>query len=41
MLLSQRVRAALDDAEFRIEPAGELALKGFARPVAAFRLLAG
>ena len=40
VLLSQRVRAALDDAEFRTEPAGELALKGFARPVAASRLLA-
>ena len=39
VLLSQRVRAALDEAEFRTEPAGELALKGFARPVAAFRLL--
>lgn len=39
VLLSQRVRAALDEAEFRTEPAGELALKGFARPVTAFRLL--
>ena len=39
VLLSQRVRAALDDAEFRTEPAGELALKGFARPVAASRLV--
>lgn len=39
VLLSQRVRAAFDEAEFRTEPAGELALKGFARPVTAFRLL--
>ena len=38
VLLSQRVTAALGDA-FRTEPAGELALKGFARPVPAFRLL--
>ena len=41
VLLAQRVRTALDDAAFRTEPAGELTLKGFARPVAAFRLLAG
>jgi adenylate cyclase len=41
ILLSQRVHAALDESEFRAEPAGELTLKGFARPVAAFRLIAG
>ncbi len=40
VLLSQRVKGALDDS-FRSEPAGELSLKGFQRPVPAFRLLAG
>ncbi len=40
VLLSQRVMGALDEA-FKTEPAGELSLKGFARPVPAFRLLAG
>jgi len=39
VLLSQRVTGALDGA-FRTEPVGELSLKGFQRPVAAFRLLA-
>jgi class 3 adenylate cyclase/CheY-like chemotaxis protein len=39
VLLSQRVTGALGDA-FRTEPAGELTLKGLARPVSAFRLLA-
>ena len=39
-LLAQRVIAALDGA-FQVEPAAELTLKGFHRPVAAFRLLAG
>ena len=49
VLVSQRVMGALDGAlggapsgapsgGFRTEPAGELALKGFARPVPAFRL---
>jgi adenylate cyclase len=40
VLLSQRVNAALDGAGLRTEVAGELALKGFARPVPAYRLLA-
>jgi class 3 adenylate cyclase len=39
ILLSQRVHALLDEAEFACEPAGELALKGFHRPVVAFRVL--
>jgi adenylate cyclase len=39
-LLAQRVMAALDGA-FKLEPIDELTLKGFHRPVAAFRLLAG
>ena len=38
ILLSQRVMGALNDA-FPTEPAGELTLKGFQRPVPAFRLL--
>ncbi len=37
-LLAQRVMAALDGA-FQFEPVPELTLKGFHRPVAAFRLL--
>ena len=37
-LLAQRVMAALDGA-FNVEPLAELTLKGFHRPVAAFRLL--
>ena len=37
-LLSQRVMGALDGA-FSAEPAGELTLKGFARPVPAYRLV--
>jgi class 3 adenylate cyclase/CheY-like chemotaxis protein len=37
-LLAPRVVAALDEAEFAIEPAGEFQLKGFARPVAASRV---
>ncbi|MDH5538802.1 MAG: adenylate/guanylate cyclase domain-containing protein, partial [Rhizobacter sp.] len=37
-LLAQRVMAALDGA-FKVEPVTELTLKGFHRPVAAFRLL--
>lgn len=37
-LLAQRVMAALDGA-FKVEPVPELTLKGFHRPVAAFRLL--
>jgi adenylate cyclase len=40
VLLSQRVMGALDDS-FKTEPVGELSLKGFQRPVPAFRLLAG
>ncbi len=39
ILVSQRVNAALDGA-FACEPAGELVLKGFQRPVPAFRLAA-
>ncbi len=39
ILVSQRVRALLD-AGIRVEPAGELVLKGFHRPVTAFRVLA-
>ncbi|MEO6364134.1 MAG: adenylate/guanylate cyclase domain-containing protein, partial [Caldimonas sp.] len=39
ILVSQRVRALLE-AGTRVEPAGELVLKGFHRPVAAFRVLA-
>ena len=38
VLLSQRVLGALD-AGCRTEPAGDLVLKGFARPVPAFRLI--
>ena len=38
ILVSQRVAACLD-AAFRVEPAGELVLKGFHRPVPAFRVL--
>jgi class 3 adenylate cyclase len=38
VLVSQRVLAALGDA-FRCEPAGELVLKGFQRPLAALRVL--
>jgi class 3 adenylate cyclase len=41
VLLSQRVTAALEGEAFRSEAAGELVLKGFARPVPAFRLLPG
>jgi class 3 adenylate cyclase len=37
-LIAQRVLAALDGG-FSVEPVAELALKGFHRPVAAFRLL--
>ena len=40
ILVSQRVCALLEDA-FRTEPVGELALKGFHRPVPAFRVLPG
>ena len=40
ILVSQRVMAALDGA-FAAEPAGELSLKGFHKPVPAFRLRAG
>ena len=40
VLVSQRVMAALDGA-FAAEPAGELTLKGFHKPVPAFRLRAG
>ena len=39
-LLAQRVMASLDGA-FKLEAIDELTLKGFHRPVAAFRLLAG
>jgi adenylate cyclase len=39
-LLAQRVMASLDGA-FKLEAVDELTLKGFHRPVAAFRLLAG
>ncbi len=39
ILVSQRVRALLDTGT-RAEPAGELVLKGFHRPVTAFRVLA-
>ena len=38
-LLAQRVMAALDGA-FNVEPVAELTLKGFHRPIPAFRLLA-
>ena len=38
ILVSQRARVCLDSA-FRVEPAGELVLKGFHRPVPAFRVL--
>lgn len=38
VLLSQRVMGALD-GQFATESVGELALKGFARPIPAFRLL--
>jgi adenylate cyclase len=38
VLMSQRVLGALDGSS-RTEPAGELVLKGFARPVPAFRLI--
>ncbi|MGZ8261068.1 MAG: adenylate/guanylate cyclase domain-containing protein, partial [Caldimonas sp.] len=39
ILVSQRVCASLDD-QVATEPAGELVLKGFHRPVPAFRVLA-
>jgi adenylate cyclase len=39
ILVSQRVVAALP-ADIQVAPAGELTLKGFARPVAAFRVVA-
>lgn len=39
ILIAQRGKAALDDGEFIAGPAGELALKGFQRPVPAFRLV--
>src|SRR5262249_9579397 len=39
ILLTTRVRAELG-AELAVEPIGELALKGFAQPQAAYRLLA-
>ena len=38
ILVSQRARVCLDPS-FRVEPAGELVLKGFHRPVPAFRVL--
>ena len=38
ILVSQRARALLE-AGSRVEPAGELELKGFQRPVPAFRVL--
>jgi class 3 adenylate cyclase len=38
ILVSQRVRALLDEG-VNVEPAGELVLKGFHRPVPAFRVL--
>ena len=38
ILISQRVHSAMN-GEFRAETAGELSLKGFQRPVAAFRLV--
>ena len=38
ILVSQRVCALLD-GQIAIEPAGELVLKGFHRPVPAFRVL--
>ncbi len=41
VLLAQRVHAALDDAGLRTEAAGELTLKGFARPVPAYQLAGG
>ncbi|UCH17478.1 MAG: response regulator [Burkholderiales bacterium] len=37
ILVSQRVRGELDDA-FQLEEAGQLTLKGFGRPIPAFRL---
>jgi len=40
ILVSQRVCALLEES-FATEPAGELALKGFHRPVPAFRVVAG
>ena len=40
ILVSQRV-CALVEGEIVVEPAGELVLKGFQRPVAAFRVAAG
>jgi adenylate cyclase len=38
ILVSQRVRALLDDGQVTCESAGELVLKGFHRPVPAFRV---
>jgi adenylate cyclase len=38
ILIAQRVRALLE-GEVAMEPAGELVLKGFQRPVPAFRVL--
>jgi class 3 adenylate cyclase len=40
ILVSQRVCASLDGA-VTAEPAGELVLKGFHRPLPAFRVVAG
>jgi class 3 adenylate cyclase len=37
-LIAQRVMAALDDT-FRVEPVPEMTLKGFHRPIVAYRLL--
>ena len=41
ILVSQRVHALLGEGGFSCEPAGELALKGFHRPVPAFRVIDG
>jgi class 3 adenylate cyclase len=40
ILVSARVRAALND-RYRLDPAGELTLKGFLQPHSAYRLLGG
>ena len=38
ILISQRVRTAVEDL-FAVEPVGDLVLKGFSRPMAAYRIL--
>ena len=41
ILIAPRTFAAVDDGQIAAEPAGERTLKGFSRPMAAFRVTAG